>query len=1337
MQRLYLLSSFLPIFASISIATPNAEHVEFFEKKIRPVLAEACYECHNSVDKAKGDIALDWRDALIESDIIVPGKPEESVLMGAIRHEEDYEPMPSKKPKLSNLSIKAFEDWIRMGAPDPRTKKPTKEELVSQVDWNAVRDERAKWWSFQPIQGKKAPKAKDQAWNQNEIDRFVYQKMKEAGLKPQNEAPSGTLIRRLHLILIGVPPKPEVVEKFVSNPSQKAYEKIVDELLASKAFGERWARYWLDWFRYAESHGSEGDPEVPYASTYRDYVIRALNADVPYDQLIKEAVAGDLLEEPRINEELGLNESAIGPGHFRMVPHGFGVTDAYDEQITFTDNQIDVLTKATMGMTLSCSRCHNHKFDPLSQEDFYKFYGIMISSRPGVVNVDSPDLQKKHREELKALKPKIQEGLAKHWEKQVDKAIHKLSNKAPKSFSKSSQKEGHPLHAWIRLKEVKPGSFQNEWNKLQTQFEANSEMRQKQIKNATYYADLRDQKTYDQWHKNGTGLSDKVSSAGSFAVAPEGDSALTGIYPRGIYSHLLTDKDNATLGSPFHFSKGKSAMIRGIGDSSSGRLVIRNYPLSHGGLHPATQMKADFEWHNQKKYFYWNNEQVFFQFNTGPDHVFRPKQGRAWFGATEVYAGDAPIKEIGHPIFTLPGQLPEMKDSESLLKLYRMGLLGALEHWPKENLNDTQALLLEGFRREKLLSDKLTDLPQKLQDAIQQYRKLESEIRMPQRAPGVVEGQPWEQPFLVQGNYKNEKHPVSRGFLEVFDGKTYPEDRSGRRELAEDLVSESNTLVPRVIVNRLWHHTFGRGLVSSTDNFGRLGKPPSHPELLDNLAIEFREEGWSIKSMIRQLVTSRTFKSASISSSEAQKKDPENALLSYYTPRRLDAEAIRDTMFFVSGRAPDRSVYRRQKRNNLDPFLTAFNLPIPTSTVGVRDVTNVPAQSLILMNGSEALNSANTWARSVAGNPKYKDDAEKIERLFLQAFSRKPSPAEVSACLAFLSGRSDTANLEELVSQKAELNDKLDKLHAQKEQILKPTRDRLQKELEEEQEKEGVQPVDLSPVSIWDFEEDVNDSIGGLHGHIKGDAKVEDGALVLNGGCVLTKPYGKKLRAKTMEVLVQVADLQHRGGGAMTVQTLNGSVFDSIVMGEQTAGHWMSGSDHFRRTLPFNGPREMEAVQRPVRITMVYEDQGGIICYRDGVPYGKPIYKSGVVPYAATDVQVVFGLRHGVNPSANRTLRGKIYEARFYDRALTAEEVAASHGLSGKYISQKMILESLPKDQRNKLAALDEDFEKLKTDLEKISTQLEAEQRMQGNLQNNYSRLTHALINSKELIYVY
>ena len=249
-------------------------------------------------------------------------------------------------------------------------------------------------------------------------------------------------------------------------------------------------------------------------------------------------------------------------------------------------------------------------------------------------------------------------------------------------------------------------------------------------------------------------------------------------------------------------------------------------------------------------------------------------------------------------------------------------------------------------------SSEVAQLPADLKSAVESYRKLESEIRTPVRAPGVMDGEPWDQPLLTRGNYKKEDKPVERGFLEVFQGRTYPKSGSGRRELAEDMVSEGNSLTTRVIVNRLWHHTFGRGLVASADNFGRLGKEPSHPELLDYLAADFRENGWSMKRTVRQLVMSRTFRSASIEPAANAGKDSENLQLAYYTPRRLDAEAVLDTIRFVSANdIGQRAIYTSQKRNGLNPFLFAFNYPIPTSTVGVRNVTNVPAQAPMLMNG--------------------------------------------------------------------------------------------------------------------------------------------------------------------------------------------------------------------------------------------------------------------------------------------------------------------------------------------------------------------------------------------------
>jgi len=301
--------SFL-LFATVASAEGegiSAADYEFFESKIRPVLVENCYSCHNSVDNKKGGLALDHRAAMLESKAIIPGDPANSPLILSVRHAGDYEPMPSKAPKLSDSSIQHLEEWIAMGAPDPRLNAPTKDELEAQTDWESIRDRRVEWWSFQPLVKTEPPPAADPEWNESAIDRFLFAGLTEEGLQPAPEADPSTLVRRLHLILTGLPPKPEVVEAFVANPTADAYAALVDQLMASPHYGERWARYWMDWYRYAESHGSEGDAVLPHAAQYRDYLIRAINADVPYDHLIREHLAGDLLEEPRIDAELGIN----------------------------------------------------------------------------------------------------------------------------------------------------------------------------------------------------------------------------------------------------------------------------------------------------------------------------------------------------------------------------------------------------------------------------------------------------------------------------------------------------------------------------------------------------------------------------------------------------------------------------------------------------------------------------------------------------------------------------------------------------------------------------------------------------------------------------------------------------------------------------------------------------------------------------------------------------------------------------------------------------------------------------------------------------------------------
>ncbi len=1318
---------------------PTAKEIEFFENKIRPVLAEQCYRCHNSVDKAKGDIALDYRKALLDSEVIVPGKPEESLLIQALRHDEDVEAMPFKAPKLAKLIVKNFEDWIRMGTPDPRLKKPTEEDLHREVDWDAVRDSRAKWWSFQPIVNHPVPKVDAKEWNHTAIDRFIKARLQIEGLEPQSVAEPEALIRRLHLVLIGRPPSPEVVSEYIDAPSPEAYDAIVDRLLASKEFGERWGRYWLDWFRFAESYGSEGDPLIPFAKEYRDYVIRALNQDVPYDQLLREHIAGDLLESPRVNEELGVNESAIGPGFLRMVPHGFGVTDAYDEQITFTDNQVDVTSKAILGLTVSCARCHNHKFDPISQKDFYKFYGLMISSRPAIIEVDSPKVKKHNREELRDLKVKIRQQMADFWLNHIDQVMSSLENPTKvKALAEEAKRETHPFSAWFKLKDLKAEKIQAEWKELHKRYRQRLSTNKERISQATFYADLREQKTYDRWFKKGRGLSDKIAPAGSFSVIPDGDSVFKGIYPRGVYSHLITDKDNAILHSVFHKAKGNYTAIRGMGEGAIGRFLVRSYPLEHG-LHPTRELPRNASWFRVNKYKYWNDEKLYYQISTRRERAGRFINGgdRSWFGVYEVYAGSQPLEEVGTPAVSLPGSQKTPKDQDSLKKFYKRAITNALRSWRRGSMADSQAQLLETLRKQGLLSDKLGSLPPAIKTLIERYRKLESEIKNPRRAPGVMEGEPWDQALLVQGNYKKEAEPVKRGFLEVFGDRVYTKAKSARIQLVEDLLSEKNTLTQRVIVNRLWHHTFGRGLVGSTDNLGRLGEEPSHPELLDWLAHQLRKDGWSLKRMIRLMVRSRAFKSKSQSTPEVQVKDPKNRWLTYYTPRRLDAEAILDTINYVSGNSEGRAIYRQVRRNNLNSFLTTFNFPIPTTTVGVRDSTNVPAQSLTLMNGEIVLRAARRWADRLSAGGGLENKEKLIVRAFKEAFSRSPTSEELAACVEFLKDDSDDGALQKL-SQEVEASlKKLNGLEKRRNSILDPVRERLKEAQSKKNSKVVKSSLDLKPMAFWDFEKDAKDQIGSMHGRIAGRAKIEGGVLHLNGGCVFTEAVPKNINEKTFEVLIQLDRLNQRGGGAMTLQDLRGRDFDSIVYAEVDNQRWLSGSENHRRYRPFGGPADSEVGKRPVRLIMVYKKDGTTQLYRDGQPYGRSYRAEGLKSFRANQSQIVFGLRHGTGPGGGRSLTGKIFEARLYDRALTEEEVQFLSSGEGNFITERQVREALETELLKKVEQLDEQISSSRRLKNKLQKELNESREQASRTLKGLSRLTHALLNSRELIYVH
>ena len=632
----------------------------------------------------------------------------------------------------------------------------------------------------------------------------------------------------------------------------------------------------------------------------------------------------------------------------------------------------------------------------------------------------------------------------------------------------------------------------------------------------------------------------------------------------------------------------------------------------------------------------------------------------------------------------------------------------------------------------------LETLPE-LSSLVAEYRRLEAEVPVPTRAPGVLEATGFDQPLFVRGNHKKPGDPVPRRFLEAFGSEPYKTTGSGRRELAEDFVNPRNPLTSRVIVNRLWHHLFGRGIVATTDNFGRLGDLPSHPELLDFLASEFVDDGRSIKRMIRRIVTSETYQMSDRASKEAAEGDPDNVRLSHFPVRRLEAEAIRDAILAVSGQLVEsrdglpvsgqsrrRSVYVNVRRTNLDPFLSAFDVPEPLSTRGRRDTTNVPAQSLTLLNDPWVIEQALRWAESVARDPSLKNDSERIRRMFLTALGRVPSAEERVQCLRFLD---DEGEQRERLQR--EVKRRADEIRSRQKRIASltaPVRQRLATQTRNP-ELPSMVPV---PIARWEFDHDLRDAIGTLHGTSQGHAVIEDGALVLDGhSYVQSAPLARPLSEKTLEAWVMLDDLDQRGGGVMSIETIGGGEFDSIVFGEMNPRLWMAGSNFFHRTQPFHATPEAEAVEQPVHLALVYQADGTIVGYRNGQAYGSAYKTDGPLRFEPARSHVVFGLRHSP-AGGNKMLRGKILRAQLYDRALRPEEVAASGaGLPG-YLPEAKVLAALSASERGEV-------ERWKREIDVLNAEQAAHPSPGEGVSDAVLRwrdLAHALFNFKEFLYV-
>jgi hypothetical protein len=1048
------------LFFPASAVTADAG-VEFFESKVRPVLVENCFGCHSAkATKLKGGLRLDSRAAMLQGGdtgpAIVSGEPGKSRLIAAVGYRDVDLQMPPKG-KLSDAAIADLTAWIKMGAPWP-------EETVANASGSAkafdLAKRKADHWAWQPVRVTPPPAVREAAWPLSPIDRFILAKLEAANLKPAPPADRETLLRRVTFDLTGLPPTPTEQDAFLADLSPNALEKVVDRLLASPAFGERWGRHWLDLVRYAETRGHEFDYTVPNAYQYRDYVIRALNADVPYDRFVAEHIAGDLLPDPRRHPTDGFDESVLGTGFWLLGEMVHSPVDIRQDQADRLDNMIDVFSKTFLGLTVACARCHDHKFDAISTKDYYSLFGVLEGTSGRLVRFDGREQNRKVAERLSELRrhrePELRAALAKQIGPTAERFADLLRAAATvrtgiqpdaaatnfqvdvtevaalaDELKAAAKNERHPLHAWAVLGDA--ADYTSRRKDHLSAARRRADAAKHSLDRAQIIVDfahpqsgewLPDDVTFDPSPipVGGLTINDLNVRVASIAAA-RFDPLWLGVADapgaEQDYGDLAYQRAGRTLRSKsFIVERPKVySLVRGKGRLFAcvdGHTMIEG-PLHHGLVKTIAADGWTWVEHDLSRY---RGERVHLEFTAGS-------------------AGDFAVA-LAAQADHLPAQIDVPGERF-------VNLLDA----------DSPAALADGYQRlateaVKALGDNALDADHARVadlllllcaplDATQRFSKDEKAIladaRLTSRlAPALLEANGVDEHVFVRGFPKTPGEIVPRRFLEALAGpQPFNPPGSGRLEMARFVMDPSrNPLVARVAVNRIWHHLFGRGIVASVDNFGVLGEKPSHPELLDWLADDFVRRGWSTKALIRSIVLSRAYQMSSRPDPAATAIDPQNLLLYRANVRRLESEAIRDSLLsaagsldrkmfgpsvpihltpFLEGRGRPRvdgpldgngrrSIYLAVRRNFADPLLAAFDLPPAASTAGRRTVSNVPAQALILMNDPFVRQQAERWGRRALATGGTED--ERIAGMIRQACGRRANAEEVRDCHEFL-----------------------------------------------------------------------------------------------------------------------------------------------------------------------------------------------------------------------------------------------------------------------------------------------------------------------------------------------
>ncbi len=1101
-----VLSSGCLLAAALFVWNAQGEDFDFFEQHIRPVLVDNCYKCHSAgSEKVKGGLLLDTREGTLKGGdtgpAIVPGKPEESLLIKAIRYGDKDLQMPPKDKRLAENQIADLVTWVKMGAPDPRTAPAQTSNAAAQkpaYDFATARRQ----WAFHTPEDPPVPEVKNKRWAKSPIDHFILAKLEEMKLKPAPEATKRVLIRRATFDLTGLPPTPQEVDAFLRDKSPDAFAKVVDRLLASPHYGERWGRHWLDVTRYTDSLDARGigsDGDVAEAWRYRDWVVNAFNEDLPYDKFIIQQIAGDLIQ-PKDTNNIDTN-AIIATGMYAIGNWGNGDADKEKILTDIADDQVDVTGRAFLGLTIACARCHDHKFDPIPTADYYSLAGIFFSSHilpkltpkgVGEILMRIPLASRtelERRKEREARMAELDKQIASATETQLAALAKRLLPQTGDYLMAVEEYQNRPKEkkslGVAAFAATKRDGFQPVPELLQQwmdylgfgEFKLLSNVTHDLLGNAGLHA-LRNANNADTPSGliNATGREISFSTikmpprsvaihpSPSAGVAVGWKSPITGtIQIKGWVSDadpncgdgIEWTVDARAAGNSKQLASGAipnggaQQIVEGKGASKLMSIEVREGDMIQLVVLPKGDYSCDTtvvelnitEKEGQKREWSLTKDMVS-TVQDGrapyPDHLANQS---VWYlydmdgqtTAPGVAAGSpvtkwleavrkrAPRNEIETAAAEIQRALlaPDATNS-AISKFYQDLTTARGAFW-------TGARNLENYFPEEARKELLK------QEA--ELAALKKNTPPPvEMALGLQDGGVPESPqagihdvkIHMRGRYDRLGDSVPRRFPRLLAGDDQKPivEGSGRLQLGEWIANPKNPLTARVMINRIWQHHFGEGIVRTPNNYGKLGTPPTHPELLDYLAHRFVDSGWSIKAMHRAIMLSATYQQSSVPEPATLKADPDNLLFGHMSRRRLESEALRDSLLEVAGKLDPamggpsirdlninrRTLYVTTVRSDRATYQFLFDAADPNAIVEKRIDSTVAPQALFLLNHPFALDQTKALAQRVLKEASGNDKA-RIEWLYRSLYGRPASRREIEIglrALARTGGRTKT-----------------------------------------------------------------------------------------------------------------------------------------------------------------------------------------------------------------------------------------------------------------------------------------------------------------------------------------